>query len=69
MTPSEALGPNPPPGIRCPRCNCARTYVRKSLKLPRGAVRRYRACEYCRYYFTTLEVPPREVKQGQRPLG
>jgi transcriptional regulator NrdR family protein len=60
-----APGPDVAPGLRCPRCYSAWSSVSKSLRLIRGAVRRYRRCNHCGRRFTTLEVPqaqvPREV--------
>lgn len=50
------------PGLRCPRCKSAWSKTENTIRLPRGAVRRYRRCMHCRRRFTTLEVPQGEVR-------
>lgn len=59
-----APGPDVEPGLRCPRCFSAWSSVSKSLRLLRGAVRRYRQCRHCGRRFTTLEVPQAQVARG-----
>lgn len=53
---------DPLAGIRCPSCACAHSEITHTERLPRGQIRRRRICRNCAHKFTTLEVPPAQVK-------
>jgi transcriptional regulator NrdR family protein len=50
-------------GVKCSRCHCTDLRVTKTVRLPNGRIRRYRACRHCGRHTTTLEMPASEANR------